>query len=243
MPQVILYDLPSKPPCKSWSLNPWKSRMVLNIKRIDYKTEWIEYPDLAPTLKSFGLPPNNPNDPDYFTDYSSPAIRYEDGTYMMDSWPIVHELEKRYPTPSMHLDDPVVTWVKENIRNITIPLMPQLLPKVPRVLLNKISADYYDSTREVRFGMPLAQLEKEKGGEQNWEELKGPTKTFGDVLKKNGGPFFLGETVVSYADVIFVSFLQCIRRVSEDMFQRYLSLDPAFGKVYEASKEWLKKDD
>lgn len=64
--QVILYDLPSQQGT-SWSLNPWKSkqyntlpsvvlmttaRMILNYKDIDYKTEWIEYPDLAPTFKS-----------------------------------------------------------------------------------------------------------------------------------------------------------------------------------------------
>jgi hypothetical protein len=67
--QIILYDLPSKPPCQSWSLNPWKStrqnhhpfyaytdttlaRLLLNYKGIPYKTEWIEYPDVEPKFKS-----------------------------------------------------------------------------------------------------------------------------------------------------------------------------------------------
>lgn len=26
--------------------------MVLNLKGVDYKTQWVEYPDLVPTLKS-----------------------------------------------------------------------------------------------------------------------------------------------------------------------------------------------
>lgn len=26
--------------------------MILNYKKIDYKTEWVEYPDLAPKFKS-----------------------------------------------------------------------------------------------------------------------------------------------------------------------------------------------
>lgn len=26
--------------------------MVLNLKGVDYKTQWVEYPDLVPTLKA-----------------------------------------------------------------------------------------------------------------------------------------------------------------------------------------------
>lgn len=64
--QTILYDLPSKRGT-SWSLNPWKSkhnlnesravltraaRLILNFKGIDYKTEWVEFPDVEPKMKS-----------------------------------------------------------------------------------------------------------------------------------------------------------------------------------------------
>lgn len=42
------------------------------------------------------------------------------------------------------------------------------------------------------FGMPLAQLEKEKG-EEAWKAVEGPAKEVGDLLRKNGGPFFLGD--------------------------------------------------
>lgn len=49
--EMVLYDIPSKPRCHGWSVNPWKTRMALNYKRIPYKTEWTELPDLAPKLK------------------------------------------------------------------------------------------------------------------------------------------------------------------------------------------------
>ena len=35
-------------------------------------------------------------------------------------------------------------------------------------------------------------------------------------------------------------FVKCI---SEDKFKELLALDDAFPKVYEACKQWLKKDD
>jgi len=139
-----------------------------------------------------GLPPNDPNDSGYFTDYTIPAIRYADRTYEMDSWKIAQELEKRYPAPSLHMDDPIV----QKIREVTImkPLSPHIIPKVPRNLLTKISAEYYELTREERFGMPLEQIEREKGTEQCWEEMKPIARDLGDLLREKGGPFFLGET-------------------------------------------------
>jgi hypothetical protein len=48
---------------------------------------------------------------------------------------------------------------------------------------------------------------------------------------------------VSYADFIFVSLLQCLKRVDQKIFDRYLAQDSAFGALYDASKEWLEKDD
>lgn len=72
MSQIILFDLPSKDRC-AWSLNPWKSksrdflsnmkyqayqflaRLALNFKGIDYKTEWLEYPDIAAKFKSLSV--------------------------------------------------------------------------------------------------------------------------------------------------------------------------------------------
>ncbi|KAF2691352.1 glutathione S-transferas-like protein [Lentithecium fluviatile CBS 122367] len=238
MSKVVLYDIPSKPPTGSWSLNPWKTRMVLNYKGIVYKTEWVEYPDIAPTFKALGMAPNDSNAPGYSTDYTSPAIQYDDGTFSMDSWTIVHELEKRYPSPSLHLDDPVVVQIRDYVGKVHEPLRPYTLPKVSRVLLNKPSAEYFELTREKVFGKSLTLMEQEQANEKCWEEAKGPAREMADLLKKNGGPFFLGETV-SYADFILVAFLAFLKRVDVKVFEQFLSIDASFGKVFEAATQWL----
>lgn len=49
--------------------------------------------------------------------------------------------------------------------------------------------------------------------------------------------------IVSYADFIFVAFLQFLKRLDESAFERFLGFDEAIGKVYDASKEWLERDD
>ena len=166
--------------------------MVLNFKGIDFKTEWVEYPDLAPTFKALGIPPNDPDDPDYFADYTSPAIQYDDGTFAMDSIKIARDLEKRYPSPSLHLDNPIVA--NFSCAKFQRPLIPHIVPKVPGKLLNERSAEYFFRTRDGKYGMPLSQLEKEKANEECWEEAKEGAKELVDILKKSGGPYILGET-------------------------------------------------
>lgn len=160
----------------------------------------------------------------------------------MDSWPIAHELERRYPSPSLHLDDPIVRQIQDHVNNMKDPMIPHFIPKVP-LLLPKRSADYFYDTRKKAFGAPLPEIEK-KAGEEDWEKAKALAKVVGDLLRKNGGPFFLGETV-SYADFIFVSWLHFIKRIDKDetLFERFLALDPAFPKIYRASQQWLGNED
>ncbi|KAL9129570.1 MAG: hypothetical protein Q9175_007261, partial [Cornicularia normoerica] len=213
-------------------------RLVLNLKGIPYKTEWLEYPDIAPTLKSFGIPPSEPP----ATAYTSPAIRISD-KYVMDSRKIADVLEKEHPSPSLHLDSPMLKKVEELIPQCTSPIRPVFLPRVPRSVLSPRSAEYFERTREATFGMPLSQVEKEKGGESAWEAAEPKWKELGALLKAQGGPFFMGKTV-SYADLIVVGAMHCFSSLGDDaLYQRVKNLEPAFSTLYDASKAWLERDD
>jgi hypothetical protein len=107
----------------------------------------------------------------------------------MESWDIVNELEKQYPTPSLHLDDPIV----EKVLNINLfkYLVPNIMPKIPK-LLSKVSAEYFSTTREEQFGKSLQQMEAEAKDEA-WDQTKPIAKEVGDLLREKEGPFFLGE--------------------------------------------------
>lgn len=166
--------------------------MILNFKEVDYQTEWIEYPDLAPKFKSWGIPPNPKDSPGYFADYSSPAIRYDDGVLQMDSWPIAQELERRYPLPSLHLDDPTVLHMRDNVSLMMRPIFAHIIAKIAH-MLPKPSADYFYETREKKLGAPIDQIAAQ-AKESDWEDIQDKVKETGDLLRKNGGPFFLGET-------------------------------------------------
>jgi len=232
------------------------ARLALNYKKLDYKTEWLEYPDVEPTLKNQSVPsslihhlshPLNtiprsvPPRTEGFA-YTIPTVRLVSGTYINDSRAIATALETAHPSPSLLLDSPMLPRMEAALGAVMAHLAAELLPGVPGALLNPPSEEYFQRTRAQRFGMPLAQLKADKGGEGAWKAAEEPLRGMAALLKERGGPFCEGEEV-SYADFVAVSFLQFVRRIEEKDFDRVCKLDEAFAKVYEASKEWLEKDD
>ncbi|RMZ86430.1 hypothetical protein DV736_g6342, partial [Chaetothyriales sp. CBS 134916] len=208
--EIVLYDIPSRDPNKSWSLNPWKSRLALNYKGVPYKTQWVEYPDIAPTLKALGVKPNPEGS---FADYTSPAVKLPSGQAIQDSWPIAHELERLYPDPSLHLDSPYIQKVIDIITDIAGAIRPIYFAAVPRKLLNPSSAAYFILTREERIGIDLSTYEEKEGGQKAWENAAPHFGRIVALLQEHPeGPFFEGATV-TYADFIFVGLLRFLERL------------------------------
>jgi hypothetical protein len=53
-PEIVLYDLAcTKNICFSPAV--WRVRLLLNYKRIPYKTIFLEFPDIEPTLKQLSV--------------------------------------------------------------------------------------------------------------------------------------------------------------------------------------------
>jgi len=244
MPSVILYDIPSREPRTCWSLNPWKTRLALNYKGIDYETEWVEYPDLAPTFKSFGL---EPNEPEATRQYTSPAIKLDDGTkttYMMDSSKIIAALETFSPTPSLHLESDILHQVEEQIPNVRGALAAYWMPNIPRDILGPRSAEYFYRTRAERIGKSLQEMEKRglEKPDKGWEDARPAIEKMAELLKKNGGPFFMGSTV-SYSDFVLVSMMYMYKKVDQSLFDRFVSYDPVFTKLFDACAQWYERND
>lgn len=105
----------------------------------------------------------------------------------------VIEIEELYPTPSLGLDEPIVVQIKDHLSKLFKPLAAVILPKVPRNVLSEVSAEYFQRTRKERLGKSLDEIEKEKGGEKAWKEAEGHITEVAELLKKHGGPFFLGN--------------------------------------------------
>ncbi|RMZ77552.1 hypothetical protein DV737_g4348, partial [Chaetothyriales sp. CBS 132003] len=244
--EIVLYDIPSRDPNKSWSLNPWKSRLALNYKGVPYKTQWVEYPDIAPTLKALDVKPNPEGSP---VAYTSPAVRLPSGQVVQDSWPIAQELERLLPEPSLHLDSAYIPKVIDIITDIAVAIRPIYFAAIPRKLLNPPSAEYFIRTRTERVGIDLNTWEEKEGGEKAWANAAPHLGRIVALLQEHPeGPFFQGATV-TYADFILVGLLRFLERL--DLLWHALDVCEAakaggrksVEQVYFASVEWLKRDD
>ncbi|TKA65339.1 hypothetical protein B0A55_09439 [Friedmanniomyces simplex] len=238
--KVILYDLANKKNA-SWSPNPWKTRVVLNFKKIPYETEWVEYPDLAPKFKALGIPPNPPGS---FADFSSPTVRLTDGNYVMDSMPIAEKLEAAYPEPSMHLDNGLWKQAAEICDGLVVSAGPDFMVAVVDDILQEPSKTWFAEDRHKRFGMSLQELQEKMGGETGrpatqagCEKLKGLLTSH----KEDEGPFILGSKP-SYGDLLAATLFESMRRMNVSQYEKIVESDESFKRLHEACKPWLERD-
>ncbi|KAL2255973.1 hypothetical protein VTK26DRAFT_2405 [Humicola hyalothermophila] len=239
--QIVLFDLPSKPPNKAWSLNPWKTRMLLNYKGLNYRTEWIEYPDIRPRLEGH-VEPNSTNLP-----YTIPTIILPSGEYVMNSRTIADRIEALYPSPPVHLDSPQLAKLEELMRQLMPILMAAFCGPAMRNVVTEASLPYWKRTRAAAFGMPVEEFEAKFGGEPCWQKAEPPLAELTALLteKKAEGPFFMGKEV-SYADFVWVGFLIFCQKVGEGTYEKLLERSgdaEAHAKLMEAAKPWCERDD
>ena len=257
--EIEFFDLPSKGDVdKCWSPNTWyvsryllyprqapvyadptcrKGRIVLNFKSVPYRTTWLEYPEVAPKLKEFGVPPNAEGVP-----YTLPTIRLPDGSFVMDSKNIAVEMEKRHPKPSLHLDAAEVKEAEALAPKIMLSLKGVLWPMIPKKILNPVSATYFEETRHKRVGMPLEELGRTSGGERAWKEAEPALKALDELYKKHKGPFLLGEDM-SFGDLIYAGALHYFGLLGDGIYERVVSIAPSLKPLHEASKVLLERDD
>jgi glutathione S-transferase len=111
----------------------------------------------------------------------------------MDSKAIATRLEKDYPSPSLHLDSPVLSQVEQLLFTVLGPLRAVWMPRVPNILPER-SAEYFERTRAEALGKPLQEYAKSDGGEEPWIEALPGLKQLGELIKKEDGPYVMGKT-------------------------------------------------
>ncbi|KAK4135892.1 putative glutathione S-transferase [Trichocladium antarcticum] len=216
--QIVLLDLPTKAPRSAWSLNPWRTRLVLNYKGLDYRTEWVEYHDIKRRLEKH-VASNNTEIP-----YTIPTIQLPSGDYVTDSRQIATALEAAYPSPSLHLDSPILPRVEAIMHRLVVAMYPVFIPRVPQTILADAAIPYWMESREGWFG-PLDKLAAE-GSEGAWAAMGPLLKDVTELLREGqgkgkGGPFFMGREV-SYADFLWGAFLVFCQRLGPDVMQGVL---------------------
>jgi glutathione S-transferase len=226
--------------------------MVLNFKGVPYTQSWVSYPDIAPLLKAYDIPPgNNPAMP-----YTLPAISHKgsitsnkDGV-LMDSEPIAMYIDKLYPSPPLFPSGDasyslLVAVHKILSLSLMSPSLRQLI--IPNVAssLDPRGQEYFIRTRSVMFGKPLSEVRPTDEAELSglWQIVEKETEPLLKMLKgREGkkGPFLEGEKA-GYADFVLASVLAWIHRFDRESYDKILVLgNGEFKALYDACLPWLE---
>lgn len=180
--------------------------------------------------------------------YTLPTICLQDQndkrTYIMDSLAIAQGLESHYPQPPLHLSNNLHDDLGPILGKITFPLIPVFMPRIGRDIVPESAAAWFQETRSKRFGMPLAELEAQKGGDSAWEAAKPGLDELREFLrahKRDEGPFVLGSEVC-YADFVIVSMMESLRRIGPELFEKFVGENEELRALHGACGKWMEKD-
>ncbi|KZO93186.1 hypothetical protein CALVIDRAFT_600880 [Calocera viscosa TUFC12733] len=207
--KLVFYDLLCGTPNTCWSPSCWRTRLVLQHKRIPFDTVWVSYPDIASTV-GHTQPGRDP--------VTLPVIKNGD-TWVYDSWEIFLYLEQHFPSteeiPSLIYPNVEAVYFFENWTHAgpVESLILWILPRMP-AFLDESGREFFVRTREDQFGS----LEEMAEGQQ-LEQAEGGFEPI-EFLLKRYGPYIAGERV-SYQDFVLLATLQwfdmcepgCVRKI------------------------------
>ncbi|KIX96509.1 uncharacterized protein Z520_07775 [Fonsecaea multimorphosa CBS 102226] len=238
-PEIILYDLAC---IKNVCFSPvvWRIRLMLNYKQIPYKTVFLEFPDIEPTLKELGISLSGSQ-----TKYTVPAIHHVPSkTYLMESAVIAQFLESTYPDPPVPLTSELGREIEAKARSVSGAVFrASTLPREINILSPR-AQEYFRRTREASLGHRLEDLLDDPAKEDAaWSAASEGLRAVGELMQthKAEGPFVLGARP-SYTDFFIAGSLQSARVVDEGVFQRYMKYSGR-TEVYEACLPYMEKKD
>ncbi|KAI0675750.1 hypothetical protein C8Q78DRAFT_964604 [Trametes maxima] len=210
---IVFYDIPGK--INAWSPNTWKTRYVLNYKRIPYHTVWTEYPDIEALCKKIGALPTGKK-PDSTPLYTLPAI-YDPNTQtgLAESSVIARYLDRTYPdTPAVipPETDALHAAFEHAFGAVLYAHLSPIMAAHTVANLHPLSEGFFRPAREAVFGKLEEMAPPGPKREEHWNGIREGMGTVAQWLdaEGTGKAFFLGDRI-AFADVTVASWLLWIR--------------------------------
>lgn len=222
---ITLFDIPfSGAPNTSWSPNTLKVCLALAIKKLPYKTEWLEYPSIAETLKYHNIKPTGTKlQPDGLATphYTLPAILDIDDmtgevkAALAESSDIAEYLDEAYPDsgarlfPQSDKGRPHKKEILEFVKGGKLWIISKPIFEVMRFVilpkLNEASRDHFSRARarDMWDEFHAERLEdiqlSEARKKEMWEAAKACLETLNGQMKGGATGWYL-DGKVSFAD-------------------------------------------
>ncbi|KAF9485072.1 hypothetical protein BDN70DRAFT_824551 [Pholiota conissans] len=208
---ILFYDIASAPPATTYAPNPWKTRYALNFKGVQYKTEWVELPDVEATRKRLGVPAVRKiwDGSDFYT---LPVIHdLATGEKIGDTFDIAVYLDKTYPNGPTLMPPSTAGLTKAFNLQIDTLFTNHVLLCAYGIPYNP--ANFEDTKKTFLYRARMEKWEDMKlEGEARVKTLESLKTALGELAKvyRTGGPFL--EDAPAYPDLIVGAWLQFYKR-------------------------------
>ncbi|TFY77603.1 hypothetical protein EWM64_g6406 [Hericium alpestre] len=250
---LIFYDIPGlASPSKAWSSNPFKARLVLNMKGIPYETVWVEYPDIASLCKKINAEPTSfEND---VPQYTLPILQDPNtGAVVSESFKIARYLDETYPSTIKAIPDGTEAFQEMFLaifgEKMISPLIHTMILPTVRALTPR-GAEYFRRTREKAFGRKLEEIAPEGAvWDEHWRGVLAGLSAIQSWIgagKDGKERMFVMGDVPSFADVVLISHLVWLKIVGGVDSKAWKDLMEADGgrwkRLMERSEKWIWVD-
>ncbi|KAE9397720.1 hypothetical protein BT96DRAFT_921286 [Gymnopus androsaceus JB14] len=209
---LTLYDFNSTKGV-NWHPHVGKVRYCLNYKGLEFKTIWLEYPEIEGIAKKLGVGPTRTFNGE--PQYTLPMIVDDStGVALAESVDIVEYLDKTYPdTPRLIPEGSHA--LQAAFRDAFYPKLsaytPFLIPSTA-MMLNPASDEYIRTKLETMLGMKLEDYyPKDEARVAAWNKWKAEVETFAAWFRKED-VWVMGDTP-SFADFILAAFILSAKTV------------------------------
>ncbi|KAF9485071.1 hypothetical protein BDN70DRAFT_871766 [Pholiota conissans] len=204
---ILFYDIASRPPATTYAPNPWKTRYALNFKGVQYKTEWVELPDVTDTRKRLGVPANRKHWDG--SDFNTLPVIHDlsTGEIVGDTYEIALYLDKAYPNgPTLFPPSTTALTMAFN-KQIDAIFTNHVFLCVHGIPFNPES---FEETKKSFLFRTRAEKWEDLNceGEERVRKLESLKTALGEMVKiyRTGGPFL--EDTPAYPDLIVGAWLQ-----------------------------------
>ncbi|TFK22113.1 hypothetical protein FA15DRAFT_671854 [Coprinopsis marcescibilis] len=236
---ITFYDFLCPPPQVTKSGNTWKTRLTLNYKGLPYKTENIEYAEIADLYKKHGIPPAIVF-PNGHAHYTLPVIKDDSSgkdVFVVDSLEIAKYLDKTYPnTPRLIPDvEDAEAQIKafENQMNGTFVSVMPVMFKASLSSITERSQEFFKAARvrDMNFIFPHKPVSSWDDIQFTPEEVQAAwaslEKPLDALSNRFGGKetfhWALGDQITS-ADLILAGLLLCVKAVNGEDSPQWQSI-------------------
>lgn len=205
---IKLYELRGKDPKYLWSSNPWKARMCLKLKGIEFESAPLTYPEIHAILPGILHKEKGCTVP----------VLVDGENVIQDSFKIAQYLEEKYTGASIFqgnlaLHEFIYNWIAE----IKEPLFKLVILDIANKLDDE-SKEYYIKKNTALYGdLRIAAL---KDREVNVKQIQRNLNLLLGNLQRS--TFLSGETI-GWTDITLASFLYMIKLANERVLNEVIA--------------------